>query len=223
MGRPRPAETTELGTDSFLDVMANMVGILIILVVIVGVRVKDGPPPEPSASPTPAPVETPAPVVQQEPPPPEIDLETSQQTLQQLAQQLAQQTQQISGLNIDLQTDKQQASLLEKTVQERQLLLDQQRNSMQAADRQALELKGRARFAQEKLAELEQQLAEVDRKPKPQVKVENFPTPISQSTAGEQLHFQVQDGRIAAIPLQALMGEVEQIVRQEAGRLRQQR
>src|SRR3990172_7841474 len=46
MSKPRAADATEsFGSDSFLDVVANMVGILIILVIIVGLRVKQAPPP----------------------------------------------------------------------------------------------------------------------------------------------------------------------------------
>lgn len=39
----RPDQTASFGSDSFLDIVANIVGILIILIVIVGVRVKNAP------------------------------------------------------------------------------------------------------------------------------------------------------------------------------------
>ncbi|MCG8584461.1 MAG: hypothetical protein MI757_07100, partial [Pirellulales bacterium] len=48
------------GNDSFLDIVANIVGILIILVMVVGVRVKHAPPLSISELPT---AEEPAPVV----------------------------------------------------------------------------------------------------------------------------------------------------------------
>jgi hypothetical protein len=48
--RPKPAEQ-QFGSDSFLDVLANMVGILIILIVIAGLRVAQNPAPKLSQQP----------------------------------------------------------------------------------------------------------------------------------------------------------------------------
>lgn len=43
MARKRRGDEYQFGSDSFLDIVANMVGIIIILIVIVGIRVKDIP------------------------------------------------------------------------------------------------------------------------------------------------------------------------------------
>ena len=40
MPRPKPEDTSSAGQDSFLDVVTNIVGILIILVMVVGARVQ---------------------------------------------------------------------------------------------------------------------------------------------------------------------------------------
>ena len=40
MARPRPEDMSSAGQDSFLDVVTNIVGILIILVMVVGGRVQ---------------------------------------------------------------------------------------------------------------------------------------------------------------------------------------
>lgn len=91
MPRPRD-ESAELGSDSFLDVMSNMVGILIILVVMVGARLKSTPrevlvaafqksqaaaaepasaaAPAPAVEPAPAPAPFVEPVLRPAPPPP---------------------------------------------------------------------------------------------------------------------------------------------------------
>ncbi|MBR9804758.1 hypothetical protein GYB59_25025, partial [bacterium] len=44
--RRRNSETLESGSDSFLDIVANIVGILIILIVIAGVRLSQSAPEE---------------------------------------------------------------------------------------------------------------------------------------------------------------------------------
>ena len=43
MSRRRPPAELQFGSDSFLDVVANIVGILIILIVIAGLRVSQIP------------------------------------------------------------------------------------------------------------------------------------------------------------------------------------
>ncbi|MFO1019666.1 MAG: hypothetical protein U0903_03025 [Planctomycetales bacterium] len=43
MGRRSKSEELQFGSDSFLDVIANMVGILIILIVVVGIHVAKSP------------------------------------------------------------------------------------------------------------------------------------------------------------------------------------
>ena len=43
MSRRRPKGELQFGSDSFLDVVANIVGILIILIVIAGLRVSQTP------------------------------------------------------------------------------------------------------------------------------------------------------------------------------------
>ena len=43
MSRRKPREEMEFGSDSFLDVVANVVGILIILMVLAGIRAKTAP------------------------------------------------------------------------------------------------------------------------------------------------------------------------------------
>ncbi|MGV2341583.1 MAG UNVERIFIED_CONTAM: hypothetical protein LVR18_48985 [Planctomycetaceae bacterium] len=58
MSRRTPRGELEFGSDSFLDVVCNIVGILIILIVVVGVRVQRQPPQQeqPNTAPTPQPV-----------------------------------------------------------------------------------------------------------------------------------------------------------------------
>src|SRR5437762_9694863 len=43
MARPRTDTTEAFGTDSFLDIVCNMTGIIILLVLVVGLRLKDAP------------------------------------------------------------------------------------------------------------------------------------------------------------------------------------
>lgn len=73
---PRHTEEQAFGSDSFLDVVANVVGVLIILMVVVGVRVGRAPvliPLAPVARPTPAPAPPVASIAPVAPPPVELE------------------------------------------------------------------------------------------------------------------------------------------------------
>ncbi len=61
--RKKPREEMEFGSDSFLDVVANVVGILIILMVLAGIRAKTAPVDLAEDAPAAAPVESAPPIV----------------------------------------------------------------------------------------------------------------------------------------------------------------
>lgn len=68
MSRRRPPAEPGFGSDSFLDIIANIVGILIILIVVAGVRVGQAPVDVPTPDEVTAPVSPPVEVAQVEPP-----------------------------------------------------------------------------------------------------------------------------------------------------------
>ncbi len=63
MSRRKPREEMEFGSDSFLDVVANVVGILIILMVLAGIRAKTAPVDLAEEAPEVAPAESAPPIV----------------------------------------------------------------------------------------------------------------------------------------------------------------
>lgn len=216
----RPKSESEFGSDSFLDVLANIVGILIILIVIVGARLSHAPIPllrdvqqgqvESAAS---TPVEEPAAVAEEPaapPPPPEV-LEPDEPPPEIAAN--------LSRIGKDIQALKGKALEREAALQ---LLLSQDEETRKrllaeskalAAQREALEnSKVRVIKLQDSLAKkresLQGVLAEFEQvkgaKPKTQ-QVRHQVTPISQAVAGEELHFRLSHNRVSVIPLPQLI------------------
>ena len=68
MSRRRPKGELQFGSDSFLDVVANIVGILIILIVIAGLRVSQTPVVQALATPSTAPHPESDSIVEESPP-----------------------------------------------------------------------------------------------------------------------------------------------------------
>jgi len=65
------------------------------------------------------------------------------------------------------------------------------------------------------LEQLKRRREQVDAQPRETVVLQNYPTALSRTVHGEELHFQVRDGRIAYVPLQELVdrlpGELQRV------------
>ncbi len=190
------------GSDSFLDIVANIVGILIILVMVVGVRVQH-------FSVQAAAKDDNADALSQARTSVDLleadlaklkngvaaadaawatrlgDIEAGQADLAALRSRIASDSDR-------LHSQKTESDLQKKQLLDRQRLLDA--------------LKDEARRTG-------------DVKPKT-VKVESFPTPISQTVDGTEAHFQLLGGRIAYVPFREL---VDKSMKDARGKIRQLR
>lgn len=216
----RREELNHSGHDSFLDIVANLVGILVILIMVVGVQAKEAwqtsgseaEPPE--AVEQPAPKET-APVaaepvaaepVAAEPvvaePPPELpDVATPRREAESLRndswrldaqrQQLEMETESRRVVRGELQF---QVALAEKTLEER-------RHTLSERERQRLDEANLVQALVDQLQGLQFDLKkaeEVEAKP---VILEHRPTPLAKTVFGQERNFRLAQGRIAYVPI----------------------
>jgi hypothetical protein len=229
----RARNEEEFGSDSFLDVLANIVGILIILIVSAAARVERGsalPPTASAAEPADQPIEPvnaapsaaepepavemahieppsdPEPVPELEPdgPPPEIAGEL--QAIQNKLSSLDPKSRALAGHLDRLRTESEAAARL-----------------LSAAERAAEKRAGKLRHNKIRLARLEEALGErqetltglvaefeeAKNSRPPAVEVKHRLAPISQEVTGEELHFRVSGGRVAQVPLALLVDRVK--------------
>lgn len=87
---------------------------------------------------------------------------------------------------------------------------------------QEFALREKVEAAKVKLAELSQRRREIEVAARQSVQIKSLPTPLSTAVTGSEAHYQLLDGRISHIPLEALTGELrrqaEVQVRQMGGR-----
>ena len=233
MSRRNKHAEQHFGSDSFLDVLANMVGILIILVVVSGIRAARMPAKNASANPMTAsiaapvpvaPVETPVesepkPVIAQLPPPP---LEPEEPTAEELAR--------LRALEAELAALDAQAAGNRRLLQKVRAEEDVTKQQLAARDRQlaarATELEdGKSRLnglrqavgaERKKLSGLIAEFEEVKNSQAPVVEVKHRLTPVSQSIVGEELHFRLAENKVSVIPLEQLIDRLKlQIERQK--------
>jgi len=197
--RRRRRDDTLPGHDSFLDIVANLVGILIILVVVVGAQA--------GAALVPA-------------APSESTTASLQAKTEELAKQL--ETEKLKSLSLNDDRAKLEANIQTEELQvqalrmERQALLvelqTQQRQSEELLAQQS-DVDQRQQKWRLRIAQLEQELdtrrdqlhllqsnAETRR-----AQIIHYPTPLAKTVFSEEIHFRIKQGKISYVPLDELI------------------
>jgi hypothetical protein len=206
MRRNTRKNVSDAGSDAFLDIVANMVGILIILVMVVGVQVK---------------AHTSIPVEQTEEQQQKLDevmrLSQSSETLEKDVLAL---TSEISRVQAEANlrgTQRDQVAYLvaagEKVLQER----SQKLNNQQRAD---LEIAQQLDHATKQHDQLQRALQQTSHQKKQSVEIETYPTPISYTVDDQEAHLQIRGGRIAVLPVDALLRELKSDAREQVWKLK---
>lgn len=195
------------GQDSFLDVVANLVGIMIILVMIVGARARDA-------------------LVQAEqtpPPAPAIDAEVEASRNAAVA------------VRHDLDTmlaesERQQIEIAyRRNERDRILLLISAVEQAMAAETAKLsDEQQKAHAMQGQLVQLQQQkedlkraLEAVERTEASVTVLKHRPTPLAKTVFGKEVHFRLQGGRIVYVPIDELVDLFKGEAREKAWKLKQ--
>ena len=229
----RPRSEEEFGSDSFLDVLANIVGILIILIVSAAARVERGPAPPPAVSaeepadPATEPVKAAPSAVDPEP---AVEMARTEppaepEPLPELEPDVA--PPEISG---ELQAIQQKLSSLDSKSRALSTHLDRLKTESEAAarlltaeEKAAEKRAGKLKQSKIRLARLEEALGdrkdtltglladfeEAKNSRSPAVEVKHRLAPISQEVTGEELHFRVSGGSVAQVPLNLLVERVK--------------
>lgn len=241
MARSRGASVQlEAGSDSFLDIVANIVGILIILIVIAGVRMTQAPlrlqPQEPSIA-EPVLIAVPAPVVHQPVLAEPVPIEQSPQ--EQIVAALGSAQSFPTGANHQSEmiskTDPQLTALLAQLDaadrENNQLLLDvsqiQQQTTAFKSDLDTALLSSNASqkeiqsvnqgisLARQQMTSLEGQLRQLSSgSEKTRKQLEHQIVPVSSQVKGEEWHFELRDGKVSFVPISELLDQVKSRVEQ---------
>lgn len=208
MARFKQPETEAIGSDSFLDVVTNIVGILIILVLVVGIRVKQAP-----ALLTPAAV----------PQPPEISLdELNRQSLalEQDAVALEAQMKEVAGL---ASAQREERDTLAYLLTEDKVKLDERRGGLDQQSQATFDLRRSLAHARRQLEQVNDGLRDAsDRTAHSVVQIKSRSTPLSQTVFGKEVQFQLRNGRVAYIPIDELIDAFKEDAQRQAYKLRNQ-
>jgi len=206
VGRSRGESEEGFGSDSFLDVIANIIGILIILVVCAGLRAQNNTN-EPSEDVKEA----------------TAALAAAKDAESNLEGDLHNLTEQIQNVSMTAAQRFQERGILAAAVAERQQALDAKRAAMESGSRERFDLQREAALAEASLSKLAKEKADADSVQASRVEIKAYPTPISQTVYGKEIHFQLKGGRVAAIPMEELLERFRSQAQQQVYRLHHQR
>ncbi len=204
---PNPAHEFDQtpGQDSFLDIIANIVGILIILVLVVGIRVQKLPPAQSGV---------------------DAELGALSARLQELSNDLgarradlAELARQVANLEFQAQLQEAVRDRLAAAVAWMNRQLSEARARLDH-DRQAgYSLQVRINQLRRVIRELEAEKEHFLSSPPQVTVIEHRPSPLARVVEGNEIHFQLRQNRVAYIPLESLIERVKQRVREESPRL----
>jgi hypothetical protein len=198
--KTRPSDTDSFGGDSFLDVVANVVGILIILVMVVGMRVKNIP-------------------ADVGPPQPELDLTEPRRLAISLEGELRRLTDESQAVALQAASQSEEQQRLSAAIAREESALAAAGQRLDARAQHGLEIQQAVFAAQSQIERLQKELsvASVD---KPAIRIESYPTPISRTVEGKEGHFQLRGQRIAYIPLDELIDQLKSDAPRQVWKLR---
>ena len=204
MRRFRDSSVQGEGHDSFLDIVANLVGVLIILVMVVAVRARDGAVDEQRAQTSslePVDVES-----------ARFEAEGIREDIQRIEQLLQRQAMEIAYREKERDKVFQELRVLE-------LLVQQQESHLDTSQQEKLQKQAMLGDLKHQLEDLEQARRTVEQMQSQPEVIQHRPTPMAKTVFGTEIHFRLFQGRITYIPWDQLIERLKQDAQQKARNL----
>ena len=193
--------------DSFLDIVANLVGIMIILVMVVGVRAKD------------ALVE--AAVSSESTTNATDDSAGSKLAVEQLQTNINEIQNKIEDVNDETIIQYNYRGKLQTLVTAVEPEIDKRRHELDESARRRFDMEVNLSAAHRELDDLTQARAHLEKKTQQPIVVEHLPTPLAKTVFGKEVHFRLVGGRLAYVPMDELIGKLKGQWQQKVWKLKE--
>ena len=225
MARRREQETEAINADSFLDIVASVVSILIILFMMTGVKIKNTPVDLAAGGKGDSPHLCEAPFgpfrqMGAVPFSPRVELAgdlAAEQTMRDEVLKTARQVQEVQSEAVVRQQERDMLATAVAAIQRETLGKKEQ---LSAKSQQDTELDRAILDARLRLSDLQSQRRTIESAPAAPVAIESYPTPLSHEVEGHEIHFQLRRGRLALIPLDRLLEDFKTDAQRKVSNLR---
>jgi hypothetical protein len=194
--RPTNDQAEAPGQDSFLDVVANLVGILIILVMVVGAQAKKGLIAREAARAAAASISA-----------PKVDVSAASSAALAVEQSLLELDLKIKREALEAQFRQQERDRMQLFVTVAEQRLAEHRGQLSEAERQRYDLQEQLLASRGELAKLSAAQTALT-KPPPTV-LQHLPTPMAKTVFGTELHLRLLGGRLAYVPYQEMVNRLQ--------------
>jgi len=233
MRRRNDSLAEAIGTDAFLDIVANLVGILLILLMVIGVRMEDATktaqtvtPEPPVAKQAPAEVtspETVTPIPDPEPVAPlaaikPVELEPvevpdptqAKLELERLKQSILEVNDEGQKLASAMQIQKMDRDNLMVAVTRAEKILEERREALSDVQRHKLDADLERQQAKQEFTELSQQIESLNfaAKESESEVLQHISTPLAKTVFVREEHFRLKGGRLLYVPLNEMTNEL---------------
>ena len=211
MSRRARSQVEAPGQDSFLDVVANLVGILLILIMVVGTQAKDAivaaieqhvVPEEPTESPLIGELAT-----------AEVAAKSVERDFQQLEQKIARE-------KFEVDYRKLERDRLATAISAAEDTLANKADELSATERAQYDLYAELNVARRQLNDLKlARDAALNTPPTPGI-IEHLPTPLAKTVFGKEVHLRLQNDKLCYVPLNELVERLKEEAPRNAWKLK---
>jgi hypothetical protein len=189
MARAIRQEAEPVNADSFLDIVASVVCIMLIMVLMIGMRIRNTP-----VDPPLSPEEIQA----------GAELEKAAAQEHGLRVDLTKMAGEIEGIQRDTEARGLQRDMLATAVAAMGHELRTKRSQMDAQSQTDFDVGRDLAEVRRQLDEIRQRRASLETAAAEPIVVQSFPTPISRTVDNDEIHFHLRLGRVACVPLEKL-------------------
>ena len=210
----RHLPTLEPGQDSFLDVVANLVGILIILIAVIGVQTKQALVGQVLPQSDDALVEEDRIAVEERNAAARQMLESNQLAEASVERDINEKLAALDKHETEVKFRQTERDRLQYLINAASRQVDERKSELTAQQRRSVEVGRDLALAQKQAADLQQSIHDTERAKKTPVVLEHLPTPMAKTVFGKEIHFRLSGGRIAYVPFD----EMVELLRDDAQR-----
>lgn len=208
MSQKRPSTETEaVNPDSFLDIVASVVSIMIIMVMMIGLRIKH------------TPVDVSLAIAHSRE---GTELKKDVAIEHSLRADVLRTANEIRTIQQEGLVRQQDRDLLAVAVSAMEQKIQTGRQQLDTDNQQDFDLARSLSEAKTHLEDLQRRRIAAETAPSAPVVIESYPTPISRVIDGHEIHFQLEGGRLTYIPMDALLERFKADARRKAYRLMDQ-
>lgn len=219
MSRRPPKNSLEPGQDSFLDVVANLVGILIILIAVIGVQTKQALIDRPR-EPDDESVEDRVTEIEQRNAAAQQALASHEIAEYGIEKDIADKLDALKRHELEIQYREAERQRLQVLLSAVSRQMDERKTKMSAAGRRHLELNRELALTQQQLGQLNRALQDAQQSQNKPVVLRHLPTPMAKTVFGKEIHFRLERGRIAYVPFDEMVEMLKDEAQRQAWKLK---